>query len=306
MQIQRHRPFGRIAAARTFILPVEQINPLIRIAHRNIGALRIEDRIIFDYEFVLVLSGRGFLTTPAGPVPLKPGTLIFIRPFWPHGFDFGGKQCDHMAVHFDFRPNLPPKSKDPGERSPYEVQLTGGLQIPPVHQCLPGDAIWNAFAALIDAAKSSAPISQVQQRAELMRMISMLVNVPRPEIADDAGADSRTAARIDRAIRHIAAELKEPLSADELAEIAGLSPSHFTRLFRAYTGYTPMQFLRHERIKAARILLADVDLSIKEIAARCGFDDQYHFSKVFHQIDGLSPSEYREAALAGRVSSKKA
>jgi transcriptional regulator GlxA family with amidase domain len=66
-----------------------------------------------------------------------------------------------------------------------------------------------------------------------------------------------------------------------------------------------MAYLRHRRVDAARLLLADVDLSIKEIAVRCGFDDPYHFSKVFHQIDGLSASDYRETVLAGRMKQRK-
>jgi transcriptional regulator GlxA family with amidase domain len=60
-----------------------------------------------------------------------------------------------------------------------------------------------------------------------------------------------------------------------------------------------MDYLRRVRVQQARVLLGDVDLSIKEIARRVGFDDPYHFSKVFHRIDGLPPTLYREALLAG-------
>jgi transcriptional regulator GlxA family with amidase domain len=70
-------------------------------------------------------------------------------------------------------------------------------------------------------------------------------------------------------------------------------------LFREHTGQTPMQYLRRVRIERARLMLGNVDLSIKEIAGRCGFDDPYHFSRVFHQVDGLPPTLYREALLAG-------
>ncbi|CAN5420133.1 N/A [soil metagenome] len=299
-QLQRHLPFKSLNNKRRFLLPLEQINPTIRIAHRQVGPLDIPERIIFDSEFVLIVAGRGTLTTSDGPVPFKPGTLIFIRPFWPHAFNTGGKRCEHLAVHFDFRANLPPKSKDLGNRSPYEIHLAGNAQIPKLHACLQTDAIYVAFVSLISAAHRGGPVAMVQQRSELMRILALLLSLT-PPVAADADGDARTVTRIDRAIRHIAANIAEPPTAAELAEIAGLSPSHFTRVFREHTGYTPMDYLRHERIKTARVLLAGVDLSIKEIAARCGFEDQYHFSKTFRQIDGLSPSDYRDAALAGRI-----
>jgi AraC-like DNA-binding protein len=60
-----------------------------------------------------------------------------------------------------------------------------------------------------------------------------------------------------------------------------------------------MEYLRRVRVRRARSLLGDVDLSIKEVARRVGFDDPYHFSKVFHKVDGLPPTLYREALLAG-------
>jgi transcriptional regulator GlxA family with amidase domain len=85
-----------------------------------------------------------------------------------------------------------------------------------------------------------------------------------------------------------------------LARAAGLSVSHFNRLFLEWTGFTPMEYQRRQRITKARVLLGDAHLSIKEIAAQCGFDDPYHFSRVFRQLDGLSPSQFREAKLAGR------
>ncbi|HLL88337.1 MAG TPA: helix-turn-helix transcriptional regulator, partial [Tepidisphaeraceae bacterium] len=77
-------------------------------------------------------------------------------------------------------------------------------------------------------------------------------------------------------------------------------PSRFTALFRAHTGTSPMGYVRKVRVDHARRLLADVDLSIKEVAARVGFDDAFHFSKVFRAVDGLAPTRYREALLAGR------
>ena len=86
----------------------------------------------------------------------------------------------------------------------------------------------------------------------------------------------------------------------DLARAAGLSPSHFTRLFRLWTGLPPGEYLLRKRVEQACKLLGDPTLSIKEVAARSGFDDPYYFSKVFRRVDGLTPTLFREALLAGR------
>jgi transcriptional regulator GlxA family with amidase domain len=58
-----------------------------------------------------------------------------------------------------------------------------------------------------------------------------------------------------------------------------------------------MDWLRRLRVAEARRLLADLDLPVKEVGRRVGFEDPYHFSRVFRAIDGLSPSAHREAIL---------
>ena len=103
--------------------------------------------------------------------------------------------------------------------------------------------------------------------------------------------------RIEQAL----ATLKvSPVPVTTLARAAGLSVSHFNREFREWTGYSPVEYQRRQRVARARELLANVTLSIKEVAVRVGFNDPYHFSRVFRQVDGLSPSQYRDAVLATR------
>lgn len=135
-----------------------------------------------------------------------------------------------------------------------------------------------------------------------MRMLARLMQSPdgRPETAALISGGMRKRRRLERAIRHLDSHFALALNTPDLARIAGLSVSQFRRLFREQTGHTPMEYLRRVRVATARQLLGNIDLLIKEIAAQCGFDDPYHFSKVFHEIDGLSPSLYREALLAGR------
>ena len=86
----------------------------------------------------------------------------------------------------------------------------------------------------------------------------------------------------------------------DLARAAGLSASPFTRVFRRWTGLPPNEYVLRRRVEVARALLGDVGFSIKEVAARTGFEDPYYFSKVFRRIDGLPPTHFRQALLVGK------
>ncbi|RWX81764.1 AraC family transcriptional regulator [Neorhizobium lilium] len=78
-----------------------------------------------------------------------------------------------------------------------------------------------------------------------------------------------------------------------VADSVGLSPNHFSRLFRAAMGVTAHQWLIRTRLERAKDLLRDPSLSLKEIAQTCGFSDHSYFSKVFAKYTGLRPADWR-------------
>jgi AraC family transcriptional regulator len=91
----------------------------------------------------------------------------------------------------------------------------------------------------------------------------------------------------------IHAHIEEVITLNELARVAGLSPSHFCSLFRKTLGTTPHQFVLGCRIQHAKTLLADPSHSILDVALASGFRTHQHFSRIFHRLTGTSPSIYR-------------
>lgn len=79
--------------------------------------------------------------------------------------------------------------------------------------------------------------------------------------------------------------------------MAGLSASQFFTLFKRATGYTPMDFFIRARMGEARELLVSTNLTVKEIAAALGYDDQFYFSRRFKLVNGLSPKAFRAMVL---------
>jgi len=84
-----------------------------------------------------------------------------------------------------------------------------------------------------------------------------------------------------------------PLTVKELAAAAGLTPNHFTTLFRIHAGSSFNEYLTKQRIARAQKLLLNPTLSINEIARLTGYDDPGYFTRRFHQETGLSPRDWR-------------
>ncbi|MFA7236583.1 MAG: AraC family transcriptional regulator [Phycisphaeraceae bacterium] len=317
MAIQRRASLRSRSPARrvmpVYAMGLANVRPVIRIAHQVNAPCRIAPRIIFDHEFVLFLEGRGEIHLGRRAVAFGLFDLWFFRPFVPHAIvSDEGAGGSHIAVHFDFSPDVPPIQQSRRQRRPYRVRLPAGV-LPATHCSLHADhAIVGAFRQLLrvwdrprndsrnDSRNQPGDIGRLEASASLMQIIAMLARL-RHDDRDDADAVSAAnRQRLERAITYARGHLHAPLNLDDLAQAAGLSASHTARLFHHVTGCPPMQFIRRLRIERARELLGEVDLSIKQVAARTGFASPYLFSRVFRRIDGLSPSQFRQALLAGR------
>jgi AraC family transcriptional regulator len=91
----------------------------------------------------------------------------------------------------------------------------------------------------------------------------------------------------------IESDLSEDLPLRILAGTANLSEYHFLRMFKQSTGYTPHQYVLHQRIERAKELLKQTDMTITEIAYLLGFSTPAHFTHYFRRKTGITPSEAR-------------
>ena len=101
--------------------------------------------------------------------------------------------------------------------------------------------------------------------------------------------------RIRRVQEFVEVHVGEALCLDDLAEVAGLSRYHFSRVFREEVGQTPWAFVRDRRIERAKDLLAE-GRSPAEAAHEAGFFDQSHLTRVLRRFDGRTPGDLRDAA----------
>ena len=118
-------------------------------------------------------------------------------------------------------------------------------------------------------------------------------------LAGRIGAGHRNPARheyVETAIKYMEHNFSNPITVEGIAAAAGVSRSHLYRLFMQEVHLSPNEYLTRLRIDKACLFLNQSGLNISEVAYSCGYTDPLYFSKVFHRLRGLSPSEYIAAA----------
>jgi AraC family transcriptional regulator len=146
-------------------------------------------------------------------------------------------------------------------------------------------------------------------------MSNLLATIERPPLrlmpdtsADVGGSRFRgglAGGTLRRVKAYIEDHIGQRISLDELARQAGVSRFHFARQFRLSTGESPMGYLRRVRIERSKSILQERETTIAEVAARLGFSDQSHFTRIFGRLVGVSPGsfarcdEWRQDAAAG-------
>ena len=105
---------------------------------------------------------------------------------------------------------------------------------------------------------------------------------------------TRSNAIIEKAKQYIEDKYKESISVEDVAGKIFISPSYFMHIFKEETGVTVGTYLTNIRIRKAKELLLTTDKNVTCIAYEVGFHDSNYFSKVFKDVEGVSPSDYKK------------
>jgi AraC-like DNA-binding protein len=100
------------------------------------------------------------------------------------------------------------------------------------------------------------------------------------------------------ALKYMQEHLHEDISRDDVADVACLSPSHFSRVVKQTFGHSFTDLLARMRVEKARELLSRTEKSLIRICLDCGFSDQSYFTKVFQKYTGRTPGDYRRSCRA--------
>lgn len=124
-----------------------------------------------------------------------------------------------------------------------------------------------------------------------MRLLAGYSSVPSSALRSPPGRLDQPA--VSRVAEFVDTNLDAVLSVDRLAAVAGLSPFHFARAFKATTGLAPHQFVTSCRVERAKALLLGSTENVAAIAQKVGFSNLSHFRRVFRRRTGYRPGELR-------------
>ena len=245
-----------------------QIDPVIERSNSNICGLE------------LMLEGNGHMVQDGVETELMPGDLFILHfgsnhSYWP-GSSKGWRKLCLVFRPEGFMPQIL-----------QQLELQNVIKVPLSSVSLPFIVnIYRTIQHLLDL-KSEGYYEEVTALITKLLMI----------ISREAKGDRRNApgsSVLLKALRYAETHLDHPISVTDLANAAGCSRMHITRLFRKHLGITTPDWLIQTKMRYARMLLRMTNQSIGEVGEAVGFVDPYQFSASFRRAVGLSPSKYRK------------
>lgn len=150
------------------------------------------------------------------------------------------------------------------------------------------------LANLIAAASAALDRDREQAKAYMARAAALLEKESRPRPLGPKPPRGGLAPWQARRIReYVASNIGTRIRTTDLANLAQLSASHFTRAFKETFDETPIGYVSRQRMLYAQQLMLKSSERLSQIALTCGLCDQSHFTRVFRREVGMSPRAWR-------------
>lgn len=239
-----------------------------------------------EHIFIVCIKGHGWCVIDGERHDLHPGQALIVPKAVPHSY--GASNADPWSIlwlHFD------------GNHAEQYVNILNSTReyvIPLGEDTL--EAIPDLFEELGRALVTNFVLERMIYASQVLHYLLGRVFFfnrafsPRPE--------STAIHNIDGIEVFLRKNISKTLTLDEIAEQAQMSKSHFSRVFKKHTNYSPMDYFIHLKMQHACTLLSNTQKSIREIALEAGYDDPYYFSRIFKRITRMSPTTYRQYAYS--------
>lgn len=236
-------------------------------------------RVFGSYALVYLVEGRGRYRDARGVnARVKTGDTILVFPELPHRYG-PGRGEEWEEIYLCFTGPL------------FETWRREGILDPsrPLYHAEPVDE-W--LARLRDIAETPRPATAAEHLDQLGRVTSALAGLIAPP-PDAAGGEPDW---LQQARGILASNLERELDWDWVSAQVGMTYETFRKAFAARAGIPPARYRAQSRIEAAKVLLKRQELTQAAIARSLGFHDEFHFSKRFKEMTGVSPKYYATRA----------
>jgi len=239
-----------------------------------------------EYEFVWLISGDAEYIVDGTKHPAPQGAFVLCKPGTTDEFVWDRRRrTQHGFLHFDVdgkKIGLPPRDRWP-------------VVVPPPN----GEMLEPLFRYTLSHIRHGDRIA-IAVAVELMLRI-FVAGGQRNEAFEIETPPDAVSKAIDHLHQALEADASQPITLDDLAAAACVTPEHLCRLFKRATGRSPMMAVRLARLDRASTLLTRTNFSIGQIAELCGFASQFHFARLFRAGYGCTPSALRQNVRSGKT-----
>lgn len=260
-------------------------------------------RKIDSFVLIAVQEGTLYITEDGRRYAVDAGAFILLYPNLPHyGHTASKGPLSYYWVHFYVRdPNCAriPKSSlqkrtdilktDAAHASPSHVE---NFLLPEYGRLSMGKRVQLLFVQLLDIAKAENYSATWRCHYALSML---LLEVTHESFRRDEFLPSDMPAKVLDIIEWIRTHYDRPIGVAAIAAHFHYHPTYISGLFRRYTGLSLLAYLNRTRIAVSKNLLVSRDISVRAIAALCGFSDEKYYMKLFKKTEDMTPTQYRHA-----------
>jgi len=244
----------------------------------------IERGQYYDYEIKYIVSGKMHVVQHGKSYVINPGEMILMNLFEYHKYyPDEADPCDILWIHF----NGSGCEKLIAEIEDYK-------KLPVIMK--PSTSFAEVIKKCLALFNESQIDSDIYMSLYIHELLSEILQ-PLPQLYSRTKESIEQQSLIKSMDNFIDANLNEKVTLNMLSKEACLSPFHFSRVFNALTGKSPIQYVLLKKIEKSKVMLLYTNKTVSLISEELGFADISHFSRAFHKIEGVSPKKFRSQLL---------
>lgn len=241
------------------------------------------NRILFDYELVVVTRGTLYISNGEKQFPISHGEYLLLPPLSPQ-FGYKTSDCSFYWLHF---------STDHPVQVATELNSThaGEIIIPQSGKLASVEKIVVMMKQLQDCVRGYN-----EQTLNNYLTTTILCELYNQVSAQHPVNSNRKQEQLyNDIVDYIKWSRSEPLKVSQIAEYFNYNEKYLSHLFRKKAGISLKQYMLAQKMELAKFLLTDTNQNINEISNQLGYKDSHNFMKSFKKIVGLTPTEFRNA-----------
>lgn len=241
------------------------------------------------YQIIYNFDGKAVFRLDPDIYEVAPDRFFIIRPFRMHQLfcdaKTGAKTLDiKFLVH--------------------DQQLRDHLNAIGPETDTPGLEVQAVFKKIREEGREKRDFYKELTHLYLEQMLYLIVRIHQAGLARKAEAAEEPAAdethdACQKVKAYIKAHYHEELNLKAIAAEVGYNQSYICQIFKRKMNNTPIGYLYSYRLKKAKELITFSDYSLKQIATMTGFKNVHHFTRIFHQIEGATPGQWRKTEKEG-------